>query len=297
MMAMHFGHVLTAMVTPFSEEGQIDYERLTNLIEHLLANGTEGLVINGTTGEASTLLPVEKEKVLLHVVRVVNKRVPVLAGTGTNDTAVSVEATRIAEASGADGIMAIVPYYNRPNQEGIYAHFTAIAESTSLPVMLYNVPGRTGTHMNADTVIRLSAIDNIIALKEASGKLDHTAEVIAGTSNSFHVYSGDDSMTLPMMAIGGSGVVSVASHLIGNELGDMIHAYFAGDVKQAAAIHQQLLPVMNGVFLAPSPAPVKAALGLYGVDIGSVRLPLVDLTVDELNQLKKIVLPWNSESF
>lgn len=286
---MHFGHVLTAMVTPFDEEGHIDYNRMTVLIEHLLANGTEGLVMNGTTGEASTLSEAEKEQVLLHAVRVVDNRVPVLAGTGTNDTAASIRATHVAEASGVDGIMAVVPYYNRPNQQGIAVHFTAIAESTSLPVMLYNVPGRTGAHMEADTIVRLSEIDNITALKEASGDLAHTAKVIANTEDSFHVYSGDDSMTLPIMAIGGSGVVSVASHLIGQELGRMIQAYLAGNVRQAAAVHQQYLPVMQGVFLAPSPAPVKAALELCGIEVGSVRPPLIELSVVELEQLKKVL--------
>lgn len=286
---MHFGHVLTAMVTPFNSGGQIDFDKMTSLIEHLLANGTEGLVVTGTTGESAVLSIEEMTMVYAHVVSVVNKRVPVLAGTGTNDTRESITMTKVAEEHGVDGIMLVTPYYNRPNQAGLYEHFKAIAQMTTLPIMLYNIPSRCSVHMEAETIIHLSEIDNIVAVKEASGDLDQVATIIRKTAADFYVYSGDDSMALPMMAIGAVGIVSVASHIIGNEINEMITTFLHGNTKQATAIHLENFPIMRGLFLAPSPAPVKAALKIKGIDVGSVRPPLVDLTKSELSTLKRIV--------
>lgn len=287
---MHFGHVLTAMVTPFTSNNEVDFNKMTTLIEHLLANGTEGLVVTGTTGESPVLSEEEIENIYEHVVKVVNKRVPVLAGTGTNDTGKTIKRTKMAENKGVDGIMLVTPYYNRPNQEGLYEHFKAIANSTSLPIMLYNIPGRCSVHMNAETVIRLSEIDNIVAIKEASGNLDQVATIITNTDDNFYVYCGDDSMTLPMMSIGATGIVSVAAHVIGNEINEMVYAFLHGDTERATNIHLKNHSIMTGLFMAPSPTPVKAALHLIGLDVGTVRLPLVDLTEDEWNKLKKLMI-------
>lgn len=278
---MNFGQLLTAMVTPFDQEGKIDFEATQTLINHLIANGTDGIVVAGTTGESPTLTTTEKADLIKFVVEVVAKRVSVIAGTGTNSTASSIELTEIANQAGVDGIMLVAPYYNKPNQEGLYQHFKAIAESTKLPVMLYNIPGRSVVNMQLDTIVRLSEIENIVCIKEASGDLDAMANIIENTPEDFLLYSGDDSLTLPVLAIGGHGVVSVASHVIGNEMKEMMNAFQGGDTKTAAAIHRQLLPIMKSLFIAPNPTPVKAALGMIGQNVGSVRLPLVPLTETE----------------
>ncbi|HLS60210.1 MAG TPA: 4-hydroxy-tetrahydrodipicolinate synthase [Virgibacillus sp.] len=286
---MGFGTVLTAMVTPFDTEGNIDFDVTTVLIEDLLANGTEGLVVAGTTGESPTLLDEEKIALFKHVIEVVNKRVPVIAGTGNNNTAASITLTKEAEVLGADAIMLVTPYYNRPDQQGLYMHFSTIAEATTLPVMLYNIPGRSVVNMDAETTIRLSKIDNIVSVKEASGDLDQVSRIIEHTSDDFSVYSGDDSTTLPIIAIGGNGVVSVASHVIGNEMSDIVRLYMDGQNKEAAALHRKVLPIIKGLFKTPSPAPVKAALKLKGIDVGHVRLPLVDLSTEERATLKDLL--------
>lgn len=278
---MNFGTVLTAMVTPFDAQGEIDFNVTTRLIEHLLATGTEGIVVAGTTGESPTLSDDEKVALFEHVIKVVDKRVPVLAGTGNNNTAASITLTKEAEKLGADGIMLVAPYYNKPNQRGIYAHFSAIANETSLPIMLYNIPGRSTINMDVETTIALSKIDNIVCIKEASGDLDQVSKIIENTSDDFSVYSGDDGMTLPILSIGGTGVVSVASHIIGEEMKAIIENYQQGNVKKAAQIHRKALPIIKGLFMAPSPTPVKAALKLKGIDAGSVRLPLVELSGTE----------------
>ncbi|MGP4107039.1 4-hydroxy-tetrahydrodipicolinate synthase [Virgibacillus sp. L01] len=286
---MKFGKVLTAMVTPLDNSGNIDFEQTTKLIEYLLENGSEGLVIAGTTGESPTLTAEEKVSLFKHVVDKVNKRVPVIAGAGSNNTASAVMLTKEAEAVGVDAIMLVTPYYNKPNQQGLYEHFSTIANETKLPVMMYNIPGRSVIKMSAETIIRLSEIENIVSVKEASGDLDLTANVIEGTPDNFSVYCGEDAITLPMLAIGADGVVSVASHVIGNEMQSMVNAYQSGDVENAASLHRKLLPIMHGLFAAPSPTPVKAALKMKGFDAGGVRLPLVPLTEEEENTLKQLI--------
>ncbi len=286
---MHFGHVLTAMVTPFTNDNQVDFPTMTNLIEYLLDNGTEGLVVTGTTGESPTLSAFEMEQIYNHVVTVVDKRVPVLAGTGSNDTNSSVYLTKKATEAGVDGIMLVAPYYNRPNQIGIYEHFKTIAAETDHPIMLYNIPGRCGVHIEAQTIVELSKISNIVAVKEASGNLDQVSEIIMNTEKNFFVYSGDDSLTLPILSVGGSGIVSVASHIIGNELNQMVKTFFLGNVREAAEIHRELLPIMKGLFMTPSPSPTKAALKFKGLDVGSVRLPLVELSPAEELVLKALI--------
>ncbi|WP_282171608.1 4-hydroxy-tetrahydrodipicolinate synthase [Cytobacillus firmus] len=276
-----FGRVSTAMVTPFDNKGHIDFPKTTQLINHLIENGTDSLVVAGTTGESPTLTKEEKLALFKHAVKAADKRVPVIAGTGSNNTYESIELTKKAEQIGVDAIMIVAPYYNKPNQEGLYRHFKAIAESTSLPVMVYNIPGRSSVNILPETIIRLSEISNIAAVKEASGDLNAMAKIIANTDDDFMLYSGDDGLTLPCMAIGGTGIVSVASHVIGNEMQEMIAAYLNGENEKAAKIHQKILPIMEGLFAAPSPVPVKTALQLKGLDVGSVRLPMVPLTEQE----------------
>jgi 4-hydroxy-tetrahydrodipicolinate synthase len=283
---MNFGQVLTAMVTPFDQNGEIDFEATRTLVNYLLANGTDGLVVSGTTGESPTLTTEEKVSLFKFVVEVVDRRVPVIAGTGSYNTRDSISLTKLAEEAGVDGIMLVVPYYNKPNQEGLYQHFKTIAESTKLPILLYNIPGRSSVNMAAETVIRLSAIDNIAAVKEASGNLDQMAEIISKTPSDFALYSGDDGLALPVLAIGGNGVISVASHVIGNELQDMINSFNSGDHQKAASEHRRLLPIMRALFAAPSPAPVKAALNMNGIQVGGLRLPLVPLTEEEQRTLQ-----------
>ncbi|AEV18783.1 4-hydroxy-tetrahydrodipicolinate synthase [Geobacillus sp. G4] len=286
---VQFGNIITAMVTPFDRKGNLDLAKTTELVNYLLDNGTDALVVAGTTGESPTLTTEEKIALFRHVVSVVNGRAPVIAGTGTNDTRASIELTKKAEEAGVDAVMLVAPYYNKPNQEGLYQHFKAIAESTSLPVMLYNVPGRTSVSLAPETVIRLSEVPNIVAVKEAGGNLDAMAEIIERTPDDFLLYSGDDSLTLPVLAIGGNGVVSVASHIIGNEMQEMIRSFLAGDHQKAAALHRKWLPLMKGLFAAPSPVPVKTALQLRGLDVGSVRLPLVPLTEQERKELSRLL--------
>lgn len=286
---MNFGQLLTAMVTPFDQDGEIDFQATERLIENLLATGTDGLVIAGTTGESPTMTTEEKISLFQFTVKMVNGRVPVIAGTGSNSTRASINLTQIAEASGVDGIMLVTPYYNRPSQEGLYQHFKAIANCTSLPVMLYNVPGRCSVNMEVNTVVRLSQIANIVCVKEASEDLESMAQIIEQTNDDFLLYSGDDSLTLPVLAIGGQGVVSVAAHILGTEMKEMIVAYQNGHSQEAESIHRDLLPVMKALFSAPSPTPIKAALGMSGLPVGSVRLPLVPLSQDESEALHAVI--------
>lgn len=286
---VQFGKIVTAMATPFDNKGNIDFAKTTKLVNYLLENGTDSLVVAGTTGESPTLTTEEKIALFRHVVSVVNGRVPVIAGTGSNNTRASIELTKKAEEIGVDAVMLVAPYYNKPNQEGLYQHFKAIAESTSLPVMLYNIPGRSVVNISVDTIVRLAEIPNIVAVKDASGNLDAMTEIIARTKDDFLLYSGDDGITLPVLAIGGAGVVSVASHIIGNEMQQMIAAFEAGELAKAAKLHQKLLPIMKGLFAAPSPVPVKTALQLKGLDVGSVRLPLVPLTEQERIELMNLL--------
>ncbi|MDR7079799.1 4-hydroxy-tetrahydrodipicolinate synthase [Neobacillus niacini] len=286
---MNFGQVLTAMVTPFDQHGEIDYKATRTLVNYLIANGTDGLVVAGTTGESPTLTTDEKVSLFKFVVDVAAGRVPVIAGTGSNNTRASISLTKQAEEAGVDGIMLVTPYYNKPSQEGMYQHFKAIAEATSLPVMLYNIPGRSVVNLSVETLVRLSEIRNIVAVKEASGNLDDMAEIISQTPADFTLYSGDDGLTIPVLAIGGAGVVSVASHIIGNEMQEMVTLFKNGRVQEAAVLHRNLLPIMKALFAAPNPSPVKAALNLQGVQVGGVRLPLIPLSEDEKSSLQNVL--------
>ena len=286
---VQFGRISTAMVTPFDSKGHVDFIKTTQLVNHLINNGTESIVVAGTTGESPTLTKEEKIALFSHVVKVADKRVPVIAGTGSNNTYASIELTKKAASIGVDAIMVVAPYYNKPNQEGLYQHFKAVAESTDLPVMLYNIPGRSVVNVQPETIIRLAEVPNIVCVKEASGDLNAVTKIIANTPDDFIVYSGDDGLALPLLSVGGHGVVSVASHIIGNEMQEMVKAYLEGEVQKAAKLHQQLLPIMQGLFKAPSPAPVKTALQLIGLDVGSVRLPLVPLNEQERAEIYELV--------
>jgi 4-hydroxy-tetrahydrodipicolinate synthase len=286
---MNFGQVLTAMVTPFDQNGEIDFNATKTVVEHLITNGTDGLVVAGTTGESPTLTTEEKIELFKCVVEAAAGRVHVIAGTGSNNTQASISLTKLAEETGVDGIMLVAPYYNKPSQEGLYQHFKTIAESTSLPVMLYNIPGRSIVNISVETIVRLSEIPNVVSIKEASGNLDAMAEIISKTPSDFTLYSGDDGLTIPVLAIGGTGVISVASHIIGNDMQEMINAFKNGDVQKAAAIHRNLLPIMRTLFIAPSPSPVKAALNLNGIQVGGVRLPMVPLSNKEQSALEKVL--------
>lgn len=276
-----FGEVLTAMVTPMRQDGAVDYEKAGRLAEYLVNHGSDGVVVCGTTGESPTLSADEKAAIFEAVLEAVGGRAKVIAGTGTYDTQESIALTRRAEAIGVDGIMLVVPYYNRPPQEGLYRHFRAIADQTSLPVMLYNVPSRTGRNLEVETVARLALLSNVVAIKEAAGDMEQVARLVQSTPDSFAVYSGEDSLTLPMLSLGAVGVVSVASHVIGDDIKAMVAAHKAGDVAKAAALHHKMLPVMKALFVTTNPIPVKWAMSLLGMDMGPFRLPLVPPTPAE----------------
>ncbi|TMN22742.1 4-hydroxy-tetrahydrodipicolinate synthase [Lentibacillus cibarius] len=286
---MYFGQVLTAMVTPFDQHGDIDFNATRTLVNHLITNGSEGLVVAGTTGESPTLTTDEKLDLFAFVAKVTNGRVPVIAGTGSNSTKASIRLTQQAESTGVDGIMVVTPYYNKPSQEGMFQHFQAIAQSTTLPVMLYNIPGRSVVNLSVETTVRLSKVPNIVAIKEASGDLDAMTKIISQTSPEFTLYTGEDSLTLPTLAIGGAGVVSVSSHIVGNEMQDMITSYKHGNVQEAASIHQHILPIMKAMFAQPSPSPLKEALNMQGVTVGNVRLPMIPLNEEEKRALHQLL--------
>ncbi len=271
-----FGRLLTAMVTPFNERGEVDYRQAKKLALSLLESGSDGLVVSGTTGESPTLSREEKLRLLAEVKSAVADRGAVIAGTGNYDTRESQELTKEAERIGVDACLLVVPYYNRPTQQGLWEHFKAVAQSTTLPCILYNVPSRTVTNLAADTVIKLSQIDNIVGVKEASGNFGQIAEILQGTRDDFLVYSGNDTDTLHILAMGGYGVISVASHLVGIQIKDMIEDFLKGKTEEAARAHRCLLPLINALFIVSNPVPLKWALNYIGFPVGKPRLPLVE---------------------
>lgn len=263
------------MVTPFSEDGSVDYAVAERLADSLVSNGSDGLVVCGTTGESPTLSWQEEYQLYKVVKAAVAGRAKVVAGTGSNSTSEAIEATRHACELGLDGSLQVVPYYNKPSQEGLYQHFSQIAAAVpDLPLMLYNIPGRTGCALAVETTARLAKISNIVAIKEASGSLDYASQVRYHTPAEFGIYSGDDSLTLPVLAVGGCGVVSVASHLVGPQIKSMVQAYEAGKTRLATEIHLQLLPLFKVLFLTTNPVPLKVALAQQGWPVGAVRSPL-----------------------
>ena len=286
-MAPEFGRLITAMVTPFKKDYSVNYDEAARLALWLVENGSDGVVVAGTTGESPTLKMEEKLNLYRTVVDAVGGHATVIAGTGSNSFEDSLELSKAAEKTGVDGIMLVTPYYNKPTQEGMYRHFRSIAEAISLPVMLYNVPGRTSVNLLPETVQRLANdVPNIVELKEASGDLAQITRAISLCPDDFYVYSGDDSLTLPVMAVGGYGIVSVASHIVGTRMKEMIDAHLNGDVRLAGRIHRELSPIFKALFAFTSPIPVKTALNLGGHNVGPLRLPLVEATPAETEQLK-----------
>nr|WP_277874469.1 MULTISPECIES: 4-hydroxy-tetrahydrodipicolinate synthase [unclassified Leptolyngbya] len=268
---------MTAMITPFNEDGSMNYVVAEKLAAHLVDQGTDTLVVCGTTGESPTLSWDEEYELFGVVQKAVAGKAKVIAGTGSNSTEEAIDATQKAAKLGLDGSLQVVPYYNKPPQEGLYRHFRAIAEaSPDFPIMLYNIPGRTGQNMTPDTVVRLAEVPNIVAIKEASGNLDQVGFIRHSTSPDFKIYSGDDSLTLPMLAVGATGVVSVASHLVGNDIQSMVQSFEKGDVQAAEQTHRKLLPLFKALFVTANPIPVKLALVLQGWQVGQTRLPLYD---------------------
>ncbi len=286
-MQVNWGPVVTAMVTPFNEELEVNYDAAQALAELLVQTGSTGLVVSGTTGESPTLTHDEKITLFRKVKETVGKRAAVLAGTGSYDTAESVHLSQEAERVGVDGLLLVAPYYNRPSQEGLYQHFKTIAHAVDLPVMIYNIPGRTGVNIETPTLLRLAEINNVVAVKEASGNLNQMSDVCAGAPEGFLVYSGDDSLTLPLLAVGGVGVVSVASHVVGRDIRRMCEAFFAGQVQEAKRLHHRMLPLFKALFCTTNPVPVKAALNVLGANVGGVRLPLVEASDREKEIVRK----------
>ena len=286
----YFGRLLTAMVTPFNADGSVNYEKAADLAEWLINNGSDGLVVAGSTGEAATMSAEEKLELFRVVVNRINKRVPVIAGTGSNNTTDSVKMTKMAEAMGVDGALIVGPYYNKPTQEGFYQHFAAVAQSTGLPIIVYNVPGRTASNISPAIVARLAAdFENIVAIKEAAGNVAQVAELYSVLPEEFTIYSGDDGLILPFMSVGATGLISVLSNIGGGILQDVMQAYEDGRVREAAKLNARMVPLANAMFIETNPIPVKAAVTLVtGIDAGQPRLPLTPM--EPANKAKMVAV-------
>ena len=286
----YFGRLLTAMVTPFNADGSVNYEKAADLAEWLINNGSDGLVVAGSTGEAATMSAEEKLELFRVVVNRINKRVPVIAGTGSNNTADSVKMTKMAEAMGVDGALIVGPYYNKPTQEGFYQHFAAVAQSSGLPIIVYNVPGRTASNISPAIVARLAAdFENIVAIKEAAGNVAQVAELYSVLPEEFTIYSGDDGLILPFMSVGATGLISVLSNIGGGILQDVMQAYEDGRVREAAKLNARMVPLANAMFIETNPIPVKAAVTLVtGIDAGQPRLPLTPM--EPANKAKMVAV-------
>ena len=280
-----FGRLITAMVTPFAKDGSIDWDGVAKLAQHLADTGHDAIAVNGTTGEAPTTKSSEKIEIIKVVKSTVGDRVKVLTGAGDNETAYTVEQSKRCAEAGADGLLIVTPYYNKPPQAGIEAHFRAVASATDLPIMMYDIPGRTGVPIEEDTICRLAEVKNIVALKDAKGNPASTSWVIKRTG--LPVYSGDDILNLPLLSVGAVGFVSVCGHTVGRELREMLDAWFAGNALRALEIHQQLLPVFTGTFRTQGAILTKAALEMMGLPGGFTRLPLVDATQAQIAQLRE----------
>ncbi len=274
-MATDIGRLITAMVTPFDEQGNVDYEQAKRLANALIDSGSDGLVVSGTTGESPTLTTEEKLRLFSEVKSAVGNRAAIIAGTGNYNTAESIELSKEAEQEGVDGLLLVVPYYNKPPQEGLYQHFKAIAGSVHIPCIVYNVTSRTSLNMSHDTTIRLSHIDNIVGVKEAGSDMDQIARIINGAGDDFRVWSGNDNETFYIMSMGGYGVVSVASHLVGSQIKQMMGLLLEGDVEGAGAEHRRLHDLFKVLFIVSNPIPVKYSLNKVGFNVGLPRLPLI----------------------
>ena len=280
-----FGRLITAMITPFAKDGSIDWDGVATLATHLADHGHDAIAVNGTTGEAPTTKSSEKLEIIKVVKSTVGSRVKVLSGAGDNETSYTVEQAKRSADAGADGLLIVTPYYNKPPQAGIEAHFKAVASATDLPIMMYDIPGRTGVEIESDTIVRLFDLPNVVALKDAKGNLAATSDVIARCG--IPVYSGDDILNLPFLSIGAVGFVSVCGHTVGTELKEMLDAWFAGDTARALEIHQKLIPVFKGTFKTQGAILAKAAMNLMGLPGGTTRLPLVDATPAQIATLRE----------
>ncbi len=290
------GEVITAMVTPMEKSGAIDYDKVEVLAKHLIDNGSDSLLVAGTTGESPTMTNEEEIELVSTVKRAVANRAKIILGAGSNSTASAVEYSKFAQKEGVDAILSVVPYYNKPNQKGMIEHFSAVAEATELPIILYNIPSRTGVNMLPETVAYLAEkYSNIVALKQSFADMDKITELKMLCPEDFVIYSGDDSLTLPMLSLGAHGVISVASHLVGSEIKSMIRNFKTGDVVAARNMHKKLYPVFKNLFMAPNPVPVKAALEYKGIIDSHVRKPLAGLSEDERNTLIRIIDEVKSE--
>ncbi|MCX7721019.1 MAG: 4-hydroxy-tetrahydrodipicolinate synthase [Dictyoglomus thermophilum] len=287
---VHFGSLITAMITPFDEYGEINWGEVDRIVEKLIADGSDSILVSGTTGEAPTLSKEEKLALFERVKKIAGNRAKVIAGTTNYCTKESIELTKEAEKTGVDGILATAPYYNKPPQDGLYLHFAKIASETSLPIIVYNIPSRTAVNVLPETLKRLAQdCPNIVGVKEASGDINQIAMIRRLLPRPFLLYSGDDSMTLPLLSVGGDGVISVASHIVGKEIKEMINSYFNGNVEKAAELHLKLLPIFKGLFLTTNPIPLKEALNLLGYKVGKCRLPLSPIDSKNRAELIKIL--------
>ena len=283
------GRLITAMVTPFKTSGEVDFDKAAETANFLADNGSEGVVVHGTTGESPTLTHEEEYELYKTVKNAVGKKISVIAGTGSNSTQTTINSTKKAQEIGVDAALLVVPYYNKPSQEGLWRHFKAVSDNTALPLIIYNIPGRTGINMLPETIARVSEIENYIGVKDAAADVNQTSTVRALTRADFLIWSGDDSLTLPMMSVGGYGVISVAAHIAGKEIKKMIDLFVAGNTKEAAKIHIRLMPLFKVLFITSNPSPVKYALELIGLDCGKTRLPLVEPLESEKEQIKKVL--------
>ncbi len=294
-MRYNAGEIITAMITPFKEDLSVDFIALEKLVNHLIENGTDAILVAGTTGETPTLSHDEEREIFAFVKKVVNGRVKIIMGAGSNSTETAVESSKKAKELGADAILTVVPYYNKPSQKGMYEHFSAIAKAVDLPIILYNIPGRTGVNMLPVTIAKLAnEYKNIVAVKQSNSDLDLISDIKSLCPEDFAVYSGDDSLTLPMMSLGAHGVISVASHLVGKDMKKMINAFKNGNIKEALKIHLYLYPLFRKLFMAPNPVPVKASLAHIGIIKEYVRRPLVELDADEKKELLAILTKYFS---
>jgi len=284
-----FGRVITAMATPFDASGALDLDRARALAEHLVANGSDGLVIAGSTGESPTLSFEEKRDLFAAVADAVGARADVIAGTGTYDTKETIHLSTMAAEQGADGLLVVTPYYSRPPQSGLLAHFKAVASETDLPIILYDIPSRTARKIEHDTLLALAEVPNIVGVKDAAGDLAGTARLAAAKPDDFTIWSGDDALTLSMLSLGAQGIISVASHLVGPKIHEMVDAYTKGDAERAAALNRELVPIFDVLFITSNPIPLKAALAMVGQPAGDPRLPLVPATESEKSQVRAVL--------
>lgn len=290
---MIFKGAATAIVTPFDENLNINYDKMKELIEFQILNGIKAIIVCGTTGESSTLSTEEKKELIRFTVEVVDKRVPVIAGTGTNNTAYSIELSKYAEEVGSDGLLLVTPYYNKCTQDGLYQHFAEIAKSVNLPIILYNVPSRTSVNIAVDTVVKLSKIPNIVGIKEASSDLSQIAEILSKVDNSFDVYSGNDDQILPILSLGGKGVISVLSNVLPRETDNICELYFSNKVEQAKILQLKYLKLMKTMFIEVNPIPIKECMNILGYNVGATRLPLSKISDKNLQVLKETLKEYN----